>query len=221
MLDDVSLQTAMAEVGYQRLRRHVYRANWSSREVEHFIFFELYGRPKEYLTADFGFRNKEAQAFALRSIRAYGGEIYQMMRQDESSHCPMRFSLGQLAMWRTRSSLKISAMSGVELAEKIKIDIQELLFPVVRGVTTLDRLLSLLVVDEEPCPWVRCNGAIRAAMIVNLARQAGMESVDIHQLLKAYYNEISRHLSGPDRNPNSYIEKIIEDSALSAGVTFN
>lgn len=46
MLDEVSLTEAMADVGYERLKRHAYRAEWSTSKVEHFIYFQMYGHQK-------------------------------------------------------------------------------------------------------------------------------------------------------------------------------
>lgn len=217
MLDELSLRAAMADVGYQRLKRYVYRAEWSMPEVEHFVYFQLYGTPREYLAADFGIRNKEAESFAIRSIQAYGGDLYQLLRHDDRSDCFMRFSLGQLASWGIRSSLKISAMSGAALAEKIKHDITQQLFPIIRDVTSLDRLLALLLVDAEPYPWIRCNGAMRAAMIVNLACRLGKHPSEIPTLLTPHNKEIANNLrKAPDPDPNSYVERIIEDSVSGA-----
>lgn len=222
VLDKLSLTAAMADVGYEYLKRHVYRAEWSTPEVEHFIYFQLYGTPREYLAADFGIRNKEAESFAIRSIQAYGGDIYRLLRHDDRSDCSMRFSLGQLASWGVRSSLKISAMSGVVLAEKVGHDIEQQLFPIIRDVTDLDRLLSLLLVDAEPYPWIRCNGAMRAAMIVNLSRRLGMQPRKIHTLLKSHHKRIATNLfRASDRDPSSYVERIIEGSVSNACPNLN
>src|SRR5712664_314791 len=222
VLEKPSLTAAMADVGYEYLKRHVYRAEWSTPEVEHFVYFQLYGTPKEYLAADFGIRNKEAESFAIRSIKAYGGDIYRLLRHDDRRDCSMRFSLGQLATWGIRSSLKISAVSGEALAEKIKHDIKQQLFPFIRDVTDLDRLLSLLLADEEPYPWIRCNGAMRAAMIAHLARRLGMQPAEIRDLLKPHNKRIAINLfSSPDRDPSSYVEKIICDTVPHACPNLN
>lgn len=102
------------------------------------------------------------------------------------------------------------------MAERIKRSIKQL-FPFIRDVTDLDRLLSLLLVDAEPYPWIRCNGAMRAAMIVDLARRLGAQPGEIHTLLEPHYKRIATNLfHAPDRDPNSYVERIIEDSVSNA-----
>ena len=108
-------------------------------------------------------------------------------------------------------------MSEAGLAEKVKCDVTEQLLPIVRDVIDLDPLLSLLLADAEPYPWIRCNGAMRAAMIVNLARRLGVQAGEIRALLKPHNERIAPHLlRAPDRDPNSYVERIIEDSASNA-----
>ena len=220
--EETSVKEAMAEAGYERLKRYVYRAKWSTSEVEHFVYFQLYGTPKEYLAADFGLRNRQAEVFANKSIQAYGGDIYQLLRYDERSDCSMRFSLGQLASWGIRSSLKISAMATEALREKIRRDITELLFPIVRDVTSLDRLLGLLLADGEPYPWIRCNGAMRAAIVVHLAQQVGTPLSGIRARLEPYQRRIATNiLKAPDPDPDSYVERIIRDVSLEDSLTIH
>ena len=170
MLDEAALRTVMTDIGYSRLKRHVYRAEWSTPDVEHLMYFLLYGTPKDFLTVDFGLKNLEAEIFAIKEIKKYGGVLYQVLRYDERIDTFMRFSLGTLASWGLRASIRISGMTGAELAKTIRGDIDEKLLPIIRGVRTLNDLLSVLLLDVEPFPWVRCNGAIRAGEVVYLAR---------------------------------------------------
>src|ERR1051326_3506804 len=119
----------------------------------------------------------------------------------------------QDATWGARASLKISAMSVASLAERIASDIKLHLFVFIRDVTTLDRLLSFLLLDAEPCPWVRSNGAIRAAMIVYLAGRLDMRPSDIVSLLRPHKRSIASALiKTPDPDPDSYVKKVLNDS---------
>jgi hypothetical protein len=214
MLDEVALSTVMADVGYSRLKRHVYRAEWSTPDVEHLMYFLLYGTPKDFLTVDFGLKNLEAEIFAIKEIKKYGGVSHQVLRYDERIDSFMRFSLGTLASWGLRASIRISAMTGAKLAEKIRSDIDEKLLPIVEGVRTLNELLSVLLLDVEPFPWVRCNGAIRAGEVVNLARRLGMKPSEMRALLKPVSKWIRVDLAkAPDPDPDSYVEKLIHDSS--------
>jgi hypothetical protein len=216
MFDERSVETALVEVGYLLVKRHVYRAEWSAA-VEHFLYFQNYGTPKDFLAVHFGICNSGAERFARGCFEAHGPEGYRLVRDRlDPDGCAMTFSLGRLASWGVRSSLTIPDMPGRALAAKIKADIEQKLFPVIRGVTTPDRLLALLLTDAEPCPWVRCNGAMRAAMIALLARRSGARSEDIRALLQPFKAEIARNLIGAS-NPDAldYIERIVADSAES------
>jgi hypothetical protein len=215
MFDEPALASALAEAGYRRVRRHVYRAEWST-EVEHFIYFQLYGTPKDYLGADFGIRNKQAEIFAIRSLQAYGGPLERLLRPDYRNGCFMRFPLSDES-WGLRSSLTISSMSGPALARKVRDDIVQKLFPVIRDVTTLDRFLSLLLTDAEPVRWPYSNGALRAAIIVHLAQRLGMRPREIHARVQPYFKRIAYMLlDAPNPSPGAFIERLIQDSSSRA-----
>jgi hypothetical protein len=178
------------------------------------MYFSLYGTPKDFLTADFGLKNREAEMFAIGEIKKYGGVSYHVLRYDERIDTFMRFSLGTLASWGLRESITISAMTEAELAKKIRSDIDGKLLPIIRGVRTLKDLLSVLLLDVEPFPWVRCNGAIRAGEVVNLARRLGKNPSEIRTLLKPVTKWIRVDLAkSPDPDPDSYVEKLIRDSS--------
>jgi hypothetical protein len=217
MFDEASLTHALADIGYRRLKRRTYRADWST-EVEHFIYLQLYGTPADFLAASFGIKTKESERFAIQSMQTYGSEVDRLGRHDERSDCYMRGSLGQLASWGMRSSLTVSSMSGPALAAKIKHDIEALLFPVIRGITSLDLLLRFWLADAEPCPWYRCNAAMRAAMIVNVARRVGVAPAEIRKLLEPHLRQIGRpHLhKALEPDPGSYVDKVIRDAYAKA-----
>jgi hypothetical protein len=104
------------------------------------------------------------------------------------------------------------------LAAKIKHDVEQKLFPVIRGITSLDLLLSFWLTDAEPCPWYRCNGAMRAAMIVNVAWRLGVAPAEIRKLLEPRLREIGRpHLhKALEPDPGSYVDKVIRDAYAKA-----
>jgi hypothetical protein len=103
-------------------------------------------------------------------------------------------------------------MSMASLAEKISDDIDERLFPVIRGVTSLNRLFSLLLDDAEPCPWARVNGAIRMAQVAYLGRRLDMAPAYVRANLKFHERQIVADL-GEGADWASYIDRIIEDAA--------
>ena len=222
MFKESLITDALANLKYVRLKHLTYRASWSTSDVEHFLYFSRWGTPKNFLTAYFGLRNAGAEEFGIECIRAYGGDLYRILKHDARVDCTMTFSLGNLAGWSPRWSLyipKIPTHNGVipeismaSLGEKIRIDVRECLFPIIHDVTSLDRLLSLLLKDVEPCRWFRVNGAIRAAQIAYLARRLGLGTAEITSMLKPFEKELRASLvRGP--NPASYINDVVKRSA--------
>jgi hypothetical protein len=105
------------------------------------------------------------------------------------------------------------------LQKKIAHDITQVLFPIIGEVTSLDRLLWLLLADGEPYPWIRCNGAMRAAMVVHLAQRVGMPVSETRARLEPYQRSIATNiLKAPDPDPRSYVERIINDASLEASM---
>jgi hypothetical protein len=47
MFDEQSITPGLAELGYLRLKKLTYKAPWSLTDVEHFLFFSLYGGGEE------------------------------------------------------------------------------------------------------------------------------------------------------------------------------
>ena len=213
MLNEDLITDSLADVGYRRIKQRVYKACWSTPDIDHFLYICLWGTPKEFLSADFGVRNEGAEAFSIKSLVAYGSDLYRLLRHDAHTDCSMRFSLGKLGAWGSRWSLYLPEMSMAALSEKIKADVQERLIPVIRGVTSLDRLLSLLLDDAEPCPWVRINGAIRAAQIAYVARRLDKGPAEIRAMLKPHERQIVANLGRGAEDSALYIERIIENSA--------
>lgn len=82
----------LSELGYELLHDRVYKATWSSPDVEHFLY--LAGGPRG-ISAGFGIRNPDAEAFAVREIlKCFSDDTMARALQleyDERSSCTMRF----------------------------------------------------------------------------------------------------------------------------------
>jgi hypothetical protein len=216
MFDEKSIAAAVAELGYRRLKKWTYKAWWSSADVEHFLFFFLHGGGN-YLACDFGLRNPAAERFAVECLRLFAGPLFQDVRFDPRFGCHMRFSLGMLAKWPSSSSLVISEMSGAALADKVKGDISNLLFPVVRSVSSTSDLLCFLIRDDEPNRWFRVSGAVRAATIVHLGRRLGMKTTELKAMLHPYMKEIGanigRSVTGDRMSPSAFLEDVVRHAS--------
>lgn len=209
-LNEKLLTEALARLGYRRVRRRVYRALWATPEVEHFLYFSTHGTPDEFVTSHFGLRNAAAEAFSIKAIKKYGGALYTVLKHNQEFDCAMRFSLGKLAEWGSRWSLFVPGMDESALFDKISFDVRGRLFPIIKGVTTLDHLVFLLLDDAEPGPWFVTNGAIRAAHIVSAARQIGVTRTQIKEMLRPRWKWIEESLRG-GVEPDVYVHKVVED----------
>jgi len=127
----------------------------------------------------------------------------------------MRFPLGKVAGWNPRWSLTLSTQPEADLVNLVKGAVRDQLLPVIRDVTNLGRLLSLLERDDEPVRWVHVNGAMRAAQTAFLASALGMGTVEIRSMLRRRENDLFAHLRGAKLNSASYIDRIIDDAEIA------
>jgi hypothetical protein len=211
---ETSVHPALVDTGYERLHKGVYKALWSTVEVEHFIYLFEDPKRKDIFTGDFGIRNLVAERFSCDAIRAYGGEIFKLFKCAELTDCTMRFSFARLdpSGW----PIHLTGHSGEEVGERFHNFITEYLVPTFGRVTTLDKLHSLLTADTMCCPWIAANGAIRAAQIVALAGQIGLDAAHNRGVLESRKMLIARggsKLSEIRANPSAYIDKLLEDWA--------
>jgi hypothetical protein len=214
MFDQSLIDEVLATFGYRRRKRFVYQAQWSGPEVEHYLSFSQYGQAKAFLTARFGFRNPHAEQFSVNCIRAYGGDLFRIFKPTglNGADCTMSFSFGRLGPKVHRWSLYLPDLSNSELEENIRDCLQGRLLPVVRHITNLGELLTRLSADTEPCPWISTNGAMRAAQIVALGEQIGLETEQVRAILKPHKKYIGRDLSemsGRKVDVHWYVNKII------------
>jgi hypothetical protein len=86
--------------------------------------------------------------------------------------------------------------------------------PTVGKITTLETFLSLLIADMACCPWAGSNGAIRAAQIVALGGQIGLNAGDIRGMLESRKTLIAHGISKSSEMraaPAAYIDRILDD----------
>jgi hypothetical protein len=204
MFDDELMQKHMTQVGYLRLRQFVYQASWSSKEVEHLVFLEVDRRA--YLGCDFGLRNPSVERFASTAIVTYGHPNYAAARaKDETAIlCSMRFSFGRIDHFTRKSwpRVRVSDVTGIELAQLVADFVSDHILPTVKHLTTLDRLFKLLIADVEPYPWLAVNRAIRAAQIVAIGCQLGVDKKSIRQFIAPHDHLIAQDLHGGDTHDN-------------------
>jgi hypothetical protein len=209
-----ALHPLLVDAGYVCLDECVYKAISSGRQVEHFIYFFKDHKRPDMLWGDFGIRNELAEAFGCNVIRAYGGELFKFFKCGEPTSCTMRFSFARLELsgW----PLPLSSLSGNQLRNRVRDFMTEHLAPTIGQVNTLEEFLSLLTTDTSYCPWLRSNGAIRAAQIVASAGQMGLDAASIRAMLEPRKQLIAQGVSRTSEmraDPTAYINRILNDWA--------
>src|SRR5262245_45608487 len=96
--DSKSMKREMRAIGYAQITKGIYKATWSSDDVEHFIYLESDSR--RYLVARFGLRNVPVEEFGVASIIKYGHPNWGIMMQehprDSVTACNMRFEFSRI-----------------------------------------------------------------------------------------------------------------------------
>jgi hypothetical protein len=104
-------------------------------------------------------------------------------------------------------------MSDAALTDKIKSDIRDLLFPVVRSVLSAADFFSFLIRDDESSRWLKVNGAVRAAKIVYLGRQLGIQTAELEAMLQPYLKEIGANIGvgtvGDCVSPTVFLNEVL------------
>jgi hypothetical protein len=223
-MKDRSVHLAFVDAGFEHVGKglprneEVYKASWSTEEVEHFIYvWDHRGdltdpKHQDMVFASFGMKNAAAEDFSCKAIHAYGGDVLKLFKCGEATSCAMRFSFDRIAPvgWPIRSR----GLSPNEIPERFRLFITDHLVPTVGHVRTLRDLLGLLIADMPHCPWASSNGAIRAAQIIALARQMGLGGDHVRTMLEPRMRHIAQggdRRSGVRANPAAYLDKLLDE----------
>ncbi|WP_041536002.1 hypothetical protein [Parvibaculum lavamentivorans] len=223
VFEDTLIQKELAVIGYDRLRKSVYRATWSTAEVEHFLYFGQDSR--QYFTAQFGLRNPDAQKFGIEAMVKYGHPNFQLWakERDVVVECSMTFHFASLDKFSRTSfpRVRVPDTSGDELVNLVMGFVVRNLLPIIKSIIDLETYLAFLVADLEPNRWlVSSNHMIRVAQIVAVAAQLGRSDAEIKELLKPYDCQIEkrmRHIANDTvTGIDMYVDKLLSDWALRA-----
>jgi hypothetical protein len=210
---EIATTPILQQAGHEKVDILTYKARWSSADVEHFIYFKEGGKTKGLFSGYFGIRNTEAEAFSVNAIRRYSGEFhFQVLRYNEHTTCTMRFYFGVFVppLW----DIYAPTLSTSEIGKLVEDIVTKHVCPAIQGVTTIEKLMSLLLQDEHPCPWARTNGAIRAAQIVVLGGKCGLDFSRIRSALEPRLAFVAHgfHKTSPFRkDPSAYLDKVFAD----------
>jgi hypothetical protein len=219
MFEDKLMQRELAAVGYDRLRKFIYRASWSTAAVEHFLYFGKDSR--QYFTAEFGLRNPDADQFGVETMVKYGHHPnFQLWASErDATTCSMTFDFGRLDKFSEDSwpRVRLPEISGHDLGILVVGFVRQHLLPVIEGVTDLQTYLAFLLADREPHPWFASNMMIRGAQVVAVSAQLGRSHAETRQLLKPYGESIEKemhHISNRTVTGfDMYVDKLLSDWA--------
>ena len=216
-LDDL-LTKALAPIGYIRVAKLTYRANWSTDDVEQFLSFDTYGNPKQYLSSSAGLRNLRAEAFAKQCHERYADKIF-FRDMPKGGYvfppffCPVHFDAGTFCCWGRRGSLNIPDFSPSELAAKVVGELSAKLIPLVGAIRSCADLLKFLSnPDMKASPYIQMGDYYRAAQIAFLSRRLGIPRAETQTILRAFARGIRNGIDTERFTPESYIEQILDDA---------
>jgi len=197
-----------------------FRAAWSSPAVEHFVSFNAWGRPNQYLSASISLGHTPADLFAdqarLNFLPAAYRDIY--ARQPIwQKH--MSFELGRIASWGLRFSLDITEFSASSLARQIEDSIRTFAVEKLSSVKDVGSMFELGVRDEEPFRWPKWGDTPRVAMVAYLGRKLGRDADELRSTLIPY---VAKFKSPPDTSEPSaeeFVDRVLRDAdvALATG----
>lgn len=218
-IDDI-LGKALEPVGYRRVEKLTYRAVWSTPDVEHMLRFDTYGNPKQFLSADAGLRNNEAEAFAKQCEVRYANPM-SLQPTDPSAFwnspwfCLMHFSAGELLQWGARGALDLAGLSSERIAEIVASGLSTKLAPFVGEIQTVASLLAFLEGDARPLLWVMRGPYYRAALVAYLAAKLDRPRDQTAALLRQHALAIANGIDRSRFTPEAYIEHILDDAAAA------
>jgi hypothetical protein len=235
MLSSRAIDAALAPLGYSRFetrieefadvhRPAVFRATWSSDEIDHFLYLGADIKRHKYFVGMFGFRSRLAEDFSIATLLKYGHPNYRFWferyARGREIGCLMNFGFDRFYLAEKRVEERIPLKIGVEeLAQYITTLVDGRLFPIIREVTSPTKLFQTLVSDIEPCPWFATNCMARAAQIFAIGRHLDFPREVIREFLTPNYHLISRHMVEPDIKSSvvTFMDRLAADWESWAG----
>ena len=182
--------------------------------------FDTYGNPKEFLTADAGLRNNEAEAFAKQCKGRYAHPTFVQAKSQDGYwnspwFCPMHFPVGELLHWGPRGSVNLAGLNPERIKEAAISGVASTLVPFVCKIQTIATLLAFLESDTKPCQWPMRAPYYRAALVAYLAAMLDRPQDQTRDLLREHAWMIANGLDASRVTPETYIAPILEDAAAA------
>jgi hypothetical protein len=203
------LRAILNSVDYQYMSKNLFRKNSSTKIVEHYLFFEVWGRPKNFLQFDFGVRNENAEKFARHCQIKYGNPLFREFREADLEACSMRFPVEAFYDSNSLGYIDYAAVGPVKLNEYVKELVVLNLFPVIEKIATIATLFEFLISDPPYAPWFRIDGVLRIAQVAYLAKECGYNSTRCEKLLNEVYKKASLSVANEPMEKEYFLQGIL------------
>jgi hypothetical protein len=204
-------------------RPSLFKASWSSNEVEHFIYLGSDIKHHKYLVGKFGMRSPIAEKFSIESMVAHGHPNFGLTLEerarwnDSKCACALTYEFQRFDRARKKVEPRIFLPNAepAYMASFISSFVSDQLLPVIQHITNSDAFLRFLIRDVEPCRWFCASPAIRAAQIVAVGSKLGADKYQIRHWLEPYERLITNNLCISLSDPKScvdwYVDRVAAD----------
>jgi hypothetical protein len=202
-----TLEPGLADLGFHRVEKFLYRSDGHGA-IQHFLEFQLWGGPLNYVLCDFGMASADGHRFAVECLKLYGGVSYSW-----ENWVPPVFGVwcqvGRFCGWGPRSSLKLNKSEMHNISDRALRDIRDMILPKAKAVTSLEAFADQILKDEPWLPWITSHGAMRAAEYIYAARRIGTDPSTILSAIEPRAHPNVK--SGLDRNVDAFafIESVL------------
>jgi hypothetical protein len=213
-MNRVLITQKLASIGGHKLTDDVFELPSECAEIRWLLFLTVRTGAETRISADIGVRCDASHQFSVAMLKKYGDASFEKWRVNNLSSC-IRFSLGDWAKWQPGASLWQQNKTDDQFALEFTQAIGQFILPTVARVNSLAAYLQYLLTDEEPCEWVKTNGALRAAECIFLAAHCNKkESID--KMLIPFESEIGIGLGA---KPKVNAVEFVKSTMLAASLT--
>jgi hypothetical protein len=220
------LDQSLAPLGYSRIetnliewgdihRPSVFKAEWGSPDVEHFLYLGTDIKRHKYLAGKFGLRSPTAEAYSIAGLLKYGHPNFKRWASqlDREIGCAISFGLDRFDLASRQYARIAVAVGKDELAQHITALVRDRLRPVIQDVADPAGHLQLLASDIEPYVWIATNPIIRAAQIVAIGCQLALPRQMIQHMLSPHHHLIATNLVEPElkSSVDTFVDRLIDD----------
>lgn len=167
------LSIMLAAHGYEPTGELGFVRRCAGVEIEHLLYFVVWGRSPRRVSVKFGFRLLDAEEFCVESLINFGGPVYRKFRDQRSEVGMMCFSLGNAANWKLDASLSISAEDLPRSLQDLENALSIHVSPLVQTVVKPCDLFQVLSRDDDVFSWYSTNAAARATQLLYLGERYG------------------------------------------------